>query len=258
MLRLRETAILYTHARDSAQSWVGGAVVRVCTVARQRAEAAAARPARPTWGGSAVPVAMEGWQRRSGWRVCGERPGRALALARRLVVFLQVCIKNVLLLGAEQGVRWTGVKASPRARSCVAVHADSHQVFVKTLSGRTIALDVEDGTLAGLQRLVSAREGIYPAEQRLTYAGRDLCDGARLLSEWGIPRNATVHLSVRLRGGMELEKLLLCAQGFHMVWRSVREWFRTCWNRCAKEENQCPVRPAGTLAGCCGRRRLLP
>eukprot|EP01043_Picozoa_sp_COSAG02_P005292 COSAG02_NODE_143_length_34133_cov_272.981282_2_plen_302_part_00 len=176
---------------------------------------------------------------RWGPRMCGERPGRALVLARTV---LAVFMRTVALL-LEHVWGCTRPIGGTRARISAPSELKPHQVFVKTLSGRSIALRVGDGTVAGLQRLVSAREGISSAEQRLTYAGRDLGDGALLLAECGIPRNATLHLSLRLRGGMELGKLLMCAQAFHMVWPTVREFFRSCWNGCAKPENQCPVRP---------------
>lgn len=168
-------------------------------------------------------------------RMCGERPGRALVLAATFV-------KTVALL-AEQVWGCTRSMGAAHAQISVASELKRHQVFVKTLSGRSIAIHVQDGTVAGLQRLISARERISPAEQRLTYAGRDLGDGALLLSQCGIPENATLHLSLRLRGGVPWGRLLMCAQAFQMVWPTVREVIRACWNACAKPENQCPVRP---------------
>ena len=59
-----------------------------------------------------------------------------------------------------------------------------------------------------------------------------------------MPESATLDLSSRLQGGggLELGRVLMCVQAFQLVWPKVREWIRTCWNACAKEENQCPVR----------------
>lgn len=154
-------------------------------------------------------------------------------------LFSKAALLKTVALPAE-GWICPGLVADTRARHRVATQA--HQVFVKTLRGCTVALHVEDGTLTGLKRLVSAREGIAPAEQRLTFAGRDLGDGTLLLSECGVPRSATLHLSLRLRGGLELGRALMCVQALQMVVPTVREWIRSCWNACAKPENQCPVR----------------
>ena len=160
-------------------------------------------------------------------------------LARMLAAML---VKTVALL-VEQVWGRTRPMGPAHAQIRAASELKGFQVFVKTLSGQSIAIHVQDGTVASLERLVSAREGISSADQRLTYAGRNLGDGALLLSECGIPKNATLHLSLRLRGGVPWGRLLMCVQAFQMVWPTVREFFRACWNACAKPENQCPVRP---------------
>jgi ubiquitin-like protein Nedd8 len=175
-------------------------------------------------------------------------PGRALVAARRLASWL---ISTLALLLSDVAAD-RPPEPRPRTRGAsepgrsMARAVEPYQVFIKTLNGRTAVLQVPDGTLGGLKRALAARVGIPPPEQRLTYAGRDLGDDALLLTQYGVPRSATLHLSLRLRGGLPWGRLLMLVQAFQMVWPTVREWIRACWNACVKEENQCPVRPSCT------------
>ena len=76
------------------------------------------------------------------------------------------------------------------------------QIFVKTLNGMTITLQVDPmNTIEEVKSGIYDKEGIRPSQQRLIYNNIQLDDN-KTLADYNIYKEVVLHLCLRLSGGM--------------------------------------------------------
>ena len=85
-----------------------------------------------------------------------------------------------------------------------ALHGVTQRIFVKGLTGKTITLEVHPlEVIADVKAKLQDKEGVPPDQQRLIHAG-EMLESHRTLRFYNINADATLHMVLRLRGGMQI------------------------------------------------------
>ena len=115
----------------------------------------------------------------------------------------------LLSLSSSVDARWgaptmsTWGRPSSSLNSVVGLPRGGMQLFVKTLTGKTVSIEVEEGeSIEDVKAKISEKEGIPPEQQRLIFGGQQLQD-AKTLEDYDVGDDATLHLVLRLRGGYD-------------------------------------------------------
>lgn len=86
--------------------------------------------------------------------------------------------------------------------SMLCMNASAMQIFVKTLTGKTITLEVEPGdSISAVKTKIQKKEGIPPANQQLTYQGKLLENDNETLADHHVQKDSTLNLTLRLSPG---------------------------------------------------------
>lgn len=99
-------------------------------------------------------------------------------------------------------LKQTTYKEKKRKENTEDVKQEEIQIFIKHLNGKITTLKVDNEmNVRELKKIIAEKEGIPPDQQRIIFAGECLED-KETLKEVGIKNCYTLHLVLRLRGGM--------------------------------------------------------
>ncbi|KAH7919628.1 ubiquitin [Leucogyrophana mollusca] len=108
-------------------------------------------------------------------------------------------------LDSESTIQLAGTSrtAQKKEMALVGTRAEEVQIFVRNLNGKTMTIMISPSdTVETLSKKIQEKTGIPAAEQRILYGGKQLVP-EKILSDYSIKKESTLHLVLRLRGGYD-------------------------------------------------------
>lgn len=92
----------------------------------------------------------------------------------------------------------TPTSSTPSCLSQTLAIRGGMSLFVKTMTGKTVSIEVEEGeSIEDVKAKISEKEGIPAEQQRLIFGGQQLED-CKSLEDYGVNDDDTFHLVLRL------------------------------------------------------------
>ncbi|KAH7907043.1 ubiquitin-related domain-containing protein [Hygrophoropsis aurantiaca] len=108
-------------------------------------------------------------------------------------------------LDSESTIQLAGTRraAQKKEMALVGAREEEVQIFVRNLNGKTMTIMISPSdTVETLSKKIQEKTGIPAAEQRILYGGKQLVP-EKILSDYSIKKESTLHLVLRLRGGYD-------------------------------------------------------